>query len=179
VLVVALVVFVTLASCAPANEVTNEYDLNYKEGLEFYESRDFYKAIASLSKAINLQPESMSAYLLRGKAYRHVYEYEKALQDIDKVLELDPNNYDAHVLRGTVFFNTKKYEEAINEYTIALELSKENKEALLYRGFTYSAIEEYHMAIYDFQQYLIFVPDSPDRARIEAMIESLESKIEK
>ncbi|MBV6452209.1 MAG: hypothetical protein MHPDNHAH_02964 [Anaerolineales bacterium] len=177
--VIALFVLFILISCAPANEVANEYEKYYEEGLKSIESREFDKAIVSLTTAINIDPENTLAYLQRTRAYRYVYEYEKALQDIDKVLEIDPDNYDAHFLRGLLLSDIKRYDDAINAFTFALELSNENKEALFHRGFAHSNIREYKLAIDDFQQYLIYVPDTPNRERIEAMIESLETKIGK
>jgi tetratricopeptide (TPR) repeat protein len=161
-------VLVVLTSCAPAIEDIDEYTRNYNEGLKFYEAREYDKAILSVSMAINLDPENPSAYLLRGKSYRFVYEYEKSLQDTEKVLELNPSNADAHVLRGLIFFNTNRYEEAIEEYTTALEVSEENKLPLYYRAHAYSSIGEFELALNDLEQYLVFVPNDPNRARIEA-----------
>jgi len=172
--VAASLVVILLVSCSPTS--SDEYTKHYEEGLKYYETGEFDKAILSLSTAIDLEPENTAAYLLRGKSYRSIYEYEKAFQDTDKVLELDPNHYDAHVLRGLLLFDSKRYEDAIREYTTALELSKESKEALYLRAFAYSDSGEYELAIDDFQQYLIFVPNTPNRARIEGMIESLKTK---
>jgi len=78
-----------------------------------------------------------------------------------------------------VFFNTYRYEEAITEYSTALELSEENKLPLYYRALAYSSLGEYEPAIKDLEQYLVLVPNDPNRARIEAEIESLKSKIGK
>ena len=91
--VIASLAVIFLASCAPATEAIDEFSRHYEEGLRFYEAREFDKAIVSLSTAIHLNPQDPSAYLLRGKSYRSVYEYEKSFQDTEKVLELDPPSW--------------------------------------------------------------------------------------
>ena len=176
-LIIASLIVMILASCAPATQAVDEFTKNYQEGLQFYEAREFDKAIGSLSTAINLNPRSTAAYLLRGKSYRSVYEYERSLQDTEKVMELDPRNREAHVLRGLVFFNTDRYEEAIAEYSTALELSGEDKLPLYYRAQAYSSLGEFEPAVNDLEQYLISVPNDPNRARIESEIESLKAKM--
>lgn len=167
---------ITIATTTPL-AVTDEYAHYYEQGRSFYQAGDIEQAISSLSKAININPQDTAAYLLQAEVYRSVQEDEKSLEDIDTVLELDPHNSDAHILRGLVFFDTKKYEEAITEYTLALDLSKENKLPLYYRALAYSSNGEYQLAIDDFQQYLVLVPNTPNRGRIEAMIASLKTQI--
>lgn len=159
--------------------IADEHNEYYNQALEFYETGDYDQAVSILSTAISLGPEDSSAYLLRALAYRSLYEYEKSLQDTEKVLELDPGSADAHHLRALDFFNSDRYEQAIAECTTALELDEYNKSPLTLRAFVYQHTGEFELALNDLEQYLTFVPNTPDRARIEGQIEMLKTKIEK
>jgi hypothetical protein len=171
--------FLALGNMPSVPNVADEHNEYYNQGLSFYETGDYDPAVSILSTAIYLDPEDSSAYLLRGLAYRYLYEYEKSLQDTEKVLELDPGNADAHHLRAINFFNSDRYEEAIAECTIALELDEYDKSPLLLRAFVYQNTGEMELALNDLEHYLVFIPDAPDRARIEGQIESIKTKNEK
>jgi regulator of sirC expression with transglutaminase-like and TPR domain len=67
----------------------------------------------------------------------------------------------------------------VHQCTIALELDEYDKSPLFLRAFIYQNTGELELALNDLEQYLVFIPDAPDRARIEGQIESIKTKIEK
>ena len=59
-------------------------------GIAYSEQGEFEKAIADLTKAIELDPTDAPAYKNRGDAYWQEGELDKATADYNKVIELDP-----------------------------------------------------------------------------------------
>jgi len=57
-----------------------------------FESGDYDKAIAELTEAIRLYPNSDGAYLMRGKTYFVKQDYDKAIADYTQAIRLEPDN---------------------------------------------------------------------------------------
>lgn len=53
---------------------------------------DFKGAIRNCTKAIALDPKSVSAYQYRAQLNKRMYNNEKAIKDYSKLIELDPKN---------------------------------------------------------------------------------------
>ncbi len=66
-------------------------------------SKDPQKTLADLNLAINLQPDSVEAYFLRGLLkYEKLNDPQSALVDFNKVLALQPNLAEAYAFRGVL-----------------------------------------------------------------------------
>ena len=60
--------------------------------LASYDKKDFDRAIADFSSAIELDPASVDAYRVRGNAYAEKGNLINAMTDYDKALSLDPTD---------------------------------------------------------------------------------------
>jgi hypothetical protein len=61
------------------------------------------RAIADYSKANEIDPKFVSAYVGRGVAYGKKGEYDRAIADFDKAIEIDPKYAPAYVGRGVAY----------------------------------------------------------------------------
>ncbi|MBI9072738.1 MAG: tetratricopeptide repeat protein [Melioribacteraceae bacterium] len=68
----------------------NPYEITkiINQGIEFYHSNQYNKAIRAFSVIIGVQPENDESYSWRGKVYLKMNEREKATKDFNKALEL-------------------------------------------------------------------------------------------
>ncbi len=53
---------------------------------------DFDEGIANRTKAIQLNPKNVNAYIVRARFFRCQTEYDKAIADYDEAIRLDPKN---------------------------------------------------------------------------------------
>lgn len=67
----------------------------YEQGYNYYEGRNFERAIDSYRKAINLNSKFTDSYYWLARVYFETADYQRAVQNYKKVLELDPNNNQA------------------------------------------------------------------------------------
>ncbi len=77
--------------------------------------------LASLDEAVELAPESIEPYLLRGQVRHENGEHELALQDAAVVLARAPDEPRAHVLRMRALAGLERYDEAAREAQLLLE----------------------------------------------------------
>ncbi len=111
-------------------------DLAYKLGsLELAESH-FDKAVASLSRAIVIDPNLSQAYLERGMARAKTRDYDRAVADLSRFIAAQPRNANAYVCRGSAFTSLGQYDNAIKDYNQAANLDHTNSEASYYRSWT-------------------------------------------
>ena len=139
-------------------------------------------ALVNLSKAIDLNPNYVDAYFLRGLIYGSQYDFDKAIADFEKVVELDPSHTDAKAMhadayaaRGADYALEKNYDKAIADFERAIELDPDKAEfkaaAATYflRGATRyeegdneSAFTDLDRAISDIEKIIELDPDNSE-----------------
>lgn len=80
--------------------------------------------IADLSKAIELKPDFIYPYTVRGNAYSDKGQYDLALSDFNKVIELDKTYAQVYYFKGLMFNGLKKKQEALDNYKKFLQYAK-------------------------------------------------------
>jgi lipoprotein NlpI len=94
------------------------------------DKREYSKAIADYTCAIDLSPDSAPAYNSRGSAYLAKGEYGKAISDYNRAIELNPKDAITLAQLGAAKFDTGDF-EAAGGLLRSLEL-KEDGHAMLY-----------------------------------------------
>src|SRR5262249_52597333 len=87
-------------------------------------TRDYDKAIADFSAAIQLQPQTATYFAWRGACYTHKPDYAAAIADYSEALRLEPKNSAFLVSRGDCFRSQQKWDQAQSDYQASLELRK-------------------------------------------------------
>lgn len=106
--------FKSIESNVPLTDIMTE-----KERFSYYDL-----IIADLTKAIQLEPNFIYPYTVRGNAYSDKGQYDLALADFDKVIELDKTYAQAYYFKGLMFEGLKKKQEAIDTYKKFLQYAK-------------------------------------------------------
>ncbi len=128
------------------------------KGLKEYEEKDYLKAIATWTKAIELGPKNVVTYTNRGVAYGELKEYKKAIEDFNKAIELDPKFAVAYNNRGNAYSELKEYKKAIEDFNKAIELDPKYAAPYNNRGVAYSGLKDDKKAIEDFNKAIELDP---------------------
>jgi tetratricopeptide (TPR) repeat protein len=96
--------------------------------------RDFDRATADLTEAIQLNPELANAYGNRGNAYYGKQDYDRALADYNEAMRHDPKNPHSYANRGNVYAFKKDHAAAIEDYDMAIRLDSSYAVAYYNRG---------------------------------------------
>lgn len=130
------------------------------KGDQFYEMRQYAKAIEAYNEHLKLKPVHVKSIYNRGRAYEELGQFEKALADFNRVIEIDPSNANAHLSIGNDYYRNKDYQNAAFFYEKASTLSKGNVQALFLKGRAYhqqgmfdEAISAYNAAISEDKNY--------------------------
>jgi tetratricopeptide (TPR) repeat protein len=95
---------------------------------------NFGQTVVDCTRALELAPEFVAAYVNRGIAYTGLREYPLALADYSKALELSPQNVYAFFNRGNTYLWMDQYKEAVSDYNQTVVLKPEFVAAYVNRG---------------------------------------------
>jgi tetratricopeptide (TPR) repeat protein len=96
-------------------------------GIARLDGGEFDKAIADLSKAVEIDPKFAAAYYNRGRAYNGKVDADPAIADFDKAIELAPRFAAAYFNRARAYRNKGEFTLAIGDYIKSLSLDPNKK----------------------------------------------------
>lgn len=122
---------------------------------------DTISALADISKAIELNANSVNAYVMRANisVNSEPRDYKSALDDMDMAVKLQPQSPGMYINRAFLRYNTDDYIGAMADYDYALQLDPVNIIALYNRAMLRAEVHDYNRAIADFSDVLRQNPD--------------------
>ncbi len=126
---VALLLVLSLAAtalgCASAaarrSEKRSEAQRHLRYGRLMFEQGQTSRAIESIEKAIESDPDLAESYNLLGLIPLQMSEFERARDQFRLALRIDPYYTDAHNHLGIAYRELKQYDRALREFRRALE----------------------------------------------------------
>ncbi len=142
----------------------------FNRGTALGDKGNFDRAIAELTKAIEINPRYAEAYCYRATAWAEEGEYDQALEDYTKAIEIDPLNISSYGGRGKVWLKKGDYERAIDNFNKFIEIATEKGLgshrllAVVYsdRGEAWLKKGEYDKAIEDCTKAIKLNPRHPE-----------------
>ncbi len=141
--------------------VQREYDqavagLSAKEitqqGQSLLREKQYPQAIEQFNKAINVDPNAITPYILRGSAFIQMKEYDKAIDNANQAVAAIPKEAASYFLRGRTYFTIKEYDKAMDDLSTVLRLRPNHIGALVMRARIYSQRKEYHLAVAELEK---------------------------
>ncbi len=121
----------------------------FREGRDFRLRGEPQRAIEQLTKAIELDPVLLDAYLHRGIAYYEIGDIEHVLSDLDLVILHAPDTPAAYYWRSRAYLEMGKTDLALEDIDEAIELDPDEPADPLLRGVVHLRREEYDAAVED------------------------------
>jgi lipoprotein NlpI len=122
------------------------------------------KAIQLATKAIDLAPNHLPAYLLRAGMFEALHKNKEALADYTQVLKLDPKNASAYQHRGLMHFKLGNIKESIADFDKYIELEPKAKVSHWQRGISYYYAAMYKEGKEQFEGYQTFDDNDVENA---------------
>ena len=103
-------------------------------------SSDMQEKKKLYTKAIEVNPDFLDAYINRGLVNNELGEYKESIKDYDKAIELDRKCALAFNNRGYTKFRQKDYEGALADYNKAIILNPKFRMALDNKALLFSTV---------------------------------------
>ena len=118
----------------------------------------YEKALADLTRAIEVAPGLTWAIADRGKTYQLMGRHEEALADLTRAIDLNPHLTSAIADRGETYRAMGRYEEALADLNRAIEIDPGYYWAIGTRGWTYQLMGRYKEALADLNRAIEINP---------------------
>lgn len=135
----------------------------YTEGLDYTRQPDYGKAVESLQKAIDIDPEFAMAYEAMATAYSNLGYTSEEREYLKKAFELSDrvSERELYQIQGAYYRTTETtFDKAIEAYERLLTLYPEDGDANNRLGLIYKSIEEWDKAI---ERYEVCIQNRYDR----------------
>ena len=130
-------------------------------GEGFSQKRDYDKAIAAFSSAVQADPENMKILDARGWAYERKGQDDLAMADYNLALQKLPNLALAYNNRGTLFLRKGALQSALDDFNAALKYAPTLYFAHANRGRVLAMNKEFDAALADFAEAIRIDANAP------------------
>jgi len=154
--------FATAFYCSRLIEADPTREAHYRRFRAFaaLELRDWRRAEADLTRALELTQPTVSDYHNRSLAFSGLGRYELVEADLTRALKIDPKYRAAWAVRGEARARLGKWADAIADYTQALALSDTDDATWWLRGAARAELGRWDQAIADFTKAIERAPAS-------------------
>ena len=143
------------------NSDAADVDAYYERGCKYIEIGDAAeKAIADLTRVIEIQPECPKAYYERAKAYRSDGQFDRAIADFTTAISMTSESAEMHHEIGVTYAVSGDLDVAMESFTFAIKIDPDFAEAYLGRAVTYNRQNETEKAIADCTDYIDLCEDA-------------------
>jgi len=127
-------------------------------GSRHLDNGNYDAALAEYTLALDRDPNSWVAFLLRAYLYQLQKEYRLAIDDLDKSIELNPT-VEAHVMRGVAYAFSGDDAAALKDYVVAVGIDPDYGSTYKQRAYIYLRQGNFAGAEADIQEATRLLPD--------------------
>ncbi|HSY60336.1 MAG TPA: tetratricopeptide repeat protein, partial [Cytophaga sp.] len=103
------------------NCFAQEDSILYKQGIIYFDKKEYKPAVDFFTKAITLNKDFKKAYSARAISFINLNEYKNAELDFERILKIDSLDSKAYNGRGMLYFRQKRYSEAYLNFNKAIQ----------------------------------------------------------
>ena len=124
-------------------------------GKKYFLEGKLSKSITAFTEALNNDPGSLRARLVRGAAHLKLGEFDEALVDLTAVIEGGGDCEKAFFLRGVTYMNNGEFAKALTDFNKTLEYNEKRGAAILARGMVLTNLGQLDEARRDIENPLV------------------------
>ena len=119
----------------------------------------FKDALKITKEAIELAPENVQAWLLKGNILGELKKYEAALKSYDRAIEVNPRYEMSWIRKGHVLEKLERYEEALQSYDRAIEVNPKDHWGWIGKGDVLETLKRYEEALQSYDRAIEVNPE--------------------
>jgi tetratricopeptide (TPR) repeat protein len=129
-------------------------------GIRLLSPGHYHEALPHFDRALEMDPNSWTAYYQRGLAHDNLHEQDEAAADYTAALNLKPDLVEARVALAAIYRGKGDFVRAVEELTRAIGL-RPTSDSYFQRGTTYADLGQHEKAIEDFTWVIHDLRDAP------------------
>ncbi len=133
-----------------AQKTEREAAIHLFKGISFVDKVQHDQAVEEFTKAIEISPRFVEAYLNRGISYDICVQYDQAVKEFTKAIEICPKCAEAYNARGFTYRKMDQYDLAIKDYTKSIEINPTDVTTYINRGLVFDEKGRLDQALKDY-----------------------------
>jgi tetratricopeptide (TPR) repeat protein len=121
----------------PKTKQARQAQKQLRKGYDYYKENRLKEALATLSLAIESNPQNFEAWFWRARTYIRMGQFDNAITDLNRVVEINPGYVPAYDNLGWLFMRRNKFDESLSHLNKSIELKPDNGWAHYMRGRVY------------------------------------------
>jgi Tfp pilus assembly protein PilF len=151
------------------------FDAHLLLGTTYMESREWESAAHSLSRALQLNPESALALFSLGEVRRQQKQYSDAEAMLLSGLKLDDSSWQGHFTLGRVYLERDEFMKAAPHIGRTLQLKPDLPEGHLLAGNIFLRLNQQVRALAEYEEYLRLAPKGKFASQARELILKLKA----
>lgn len=144
----ATVIFLLSVSFLPIGAQEEHSALYYNmEGIRYAKQQDYDRAIASFTRAVQVDPNYIRGYVNLAIIYKKLQDFQEAINYLQKAREIDPNLVDIYTNLSDIYRQQGNFEKAKEYADKAIELTQDTPETIYNLGYAYLLNGERELAV--------------------------------
>ena len=115
---------------------------------------DYTGALIDLNWMLQIEPQNVKAFCLRGLTLAKLGDPESAMRDLNQAIFLEPQNPEVRLGRGKIRMEIGDAQGAIADFNELLREYPSNPETYMHRAKAYLKLKDFRVAIEDFSRSL-------------------------
>ena len=132
-----------------------------QQGAALMRDKKYPEAIGLFNKAIEMDPKSITPYVLRGNAFIQMKDFNKAMANFNQAIAAMPNEGVVYFHRGRTYFVMKQNDKAMADLNTAIGKRPKYFPSYGLKGDILIRNKEYDKALENFNQSLAAMPNNP------------------
>jgi tetratricopeptide (TPR) repeat protein len=125
----------------------NYYEMQFQKN---WEENKYTNAVSNLSNLIELTPDKIELYLIRGLLHINLGDYQQTVNDLSKTIKYWSNEPTTYFLRAQAYYELKNYSDALTDINFANQLSeKKNWKYLVFSARIKAKLDKLDEALSD------------------------------
>jgi len=142
----------------PANAPESAMEA-FNRGRDMMKGNQFAEAVQAFTKAADIRPSWVQAYLSRGNAYLRLEQFDAAIRDYSRAIRIDPKNFPAYLSRAQIYIRTQQDDPALADFTQAIDIKPDAPAALAGRAGIYLRKKDFQKALADYNETIRLAPE--------------------
>ncbi|NEQ65096.1 MAG: tetratricopeptide repeat protein [Symploca sp. SIO2D2] len=146
------------------------HSLFFSLGNLLISAESYEDSLDCYQKAIDLNPQSVDAWVNRAYALINLERYEEALESSQTAIDLEPQSVNGWANRAEALDSLERYKEALESFQQAIDLEPQSVNGWANRGHTLRNLQQYEEALSACEQALKIDPQEPESLSCQALI---------
>jgi len=137
----------------------------YRQGKQFFEQKQYKKAMEAFQQALKLDPKNPSLHNYLGLTYKKLEFFEDALKSYQEAIRLKPTSSVYYYNLGMLYYDLKMYQQSVEALKLAIKNNSQDADNHYLLGKAYARLKQRSAALEHYRELKKLDPKLAEKLR--------------